>query len=58
MVKDSPTYIFNKNSLHFNEEFIDKLDNSEIWNSFRNKLIQALTDSLKDIKEKSQYKSI
>ena len=58
VVKDSPTYIFNKNNLHLNENFINKLDNTEIWYSLRNKLIQALTDSLKDIKKKSQHKSI
>ena len=52
VVKDLPTYIFNKNNLHFNEDFINKLDNTKIWYSLRNKLIQAVTDSLKDMKKK------
>ena len=57
LVKDSPTYIFNKNHLHFNEDFINNLDNTEIWYSLRNKLIQALTDSLKNMKKKVSIKA-
>lgn len=50
-------YIQKKN-LNSNEEFINKLDNSEIWNSLKNKLVQSLTNFLKNMKKKSAQNHI